>query len=205
MTSGARALQLGEIQRAFRHLRSWRDRTLFGLLLLTGSRIGEVVQLDVGDLYNDDGTIHEALRLQRRVTKGKRHGRDIPIGSDLRELAGCHWVDLNDRSQVAPLFQSRQQRDNGDRRLHERQARRVLTAAFKRAGLERASSHSLRKSAAIIMSRQGVELRVIQALLGHTTLRSTNVYLQDVKEWEKRAAVERVQVPLVALVPPTLD
>ena len=75
------------------------------------------------------------------------------------------------------------------------------TVAAGLASMERATSHSLRHSLALWADREGISVRVIRSLLGHSSLASTNEYLRHVAEWEKRSAVEALRFPLVGLVP----
>lgn len=205
--AGSRALTPGELRQVYQFLRTWRDRALFGVMALTGIRIGEVCALNVGDVFRPDGQVRQALRIRSTVkrdgsigcSKGKK-ARDVPTSVDLVELLRMHWRDLDDRSEGAPLLQSRQ-RSGGGRRLSTRQARRVLGSAFELASMERATSHSLRHSLALWADREGISVRVIRSLLGHSSLASTNEYLRHVAEWEKRSAVEALRFPLVGLVP----
>jgi len=206
--AGSRALTPGELRQVYQHFHTWRDRALFGTMALTGMRIGEVCALDVGQVFQEDGQVVQAIRIRSTVkrdgsigkTKGKK-ARDVPTSPDLVELLRMHWRDLDDRSVGAPLVQSRQLSSSGERRLTPRQARRVLGAAFQLAAMERATSHSLRHSLALWADREGISVRVIRSLLGHASLASTNEYLRHVAEWEKRSAVERLRFPLVGLVP----
>jgi integrase/recombinase XerD len=190
------------VAKAFAELSSIRDRALFGLCFLSALRIGEAVALDVSDVWPGGlvaGGMVDAIRVRRTVGRGEvmrdrpKNGerRDVPVCCDLADLLWNLSGDLSRVDGSAPLLQSR----NSSGRLTTRQAARVLGGAFKSAGIQRASAHSLRKTWSIHADRGGVSLRVLRSILGHRSIRSTDHYLRMVEDHEKRAAVESVSMP----------
>lgn len=191
--AGARTLDVDEVLDVYEHLSNPRDRFLVLLLICTGMRIHEAVALQLGDLY--DGTVRDTIRLRRGLTKGKKRGRDIPVNLTLRRAAVKYIAKRGNGAPDEPLFLSRQ----GDAGLSNRQARRVISAACKAAGYPRASSHSFRKTAAVLMDERNVPTRVIRDILGHANISQTNSYLTDVRDRQKRSATDAVSLPLAAL------
>jgi integrase/recombinase XerD len=195
--AGAQALTMDQFLDVYRELDPDRDRFLALLLLCTGMRIGEALALDVEQLFNGVGDVRDTLRLRRRRTHPRtlRHalsrGRDIPINTTLRRSA----VEVRPTLWTSPgaLFRSRQ-----GSRLSNRQARRILTVACRAAGLDRASSHSFRRTAAIMMDDGGVPVRVISTILGHANVAETNTYLQGVSDRQKRRATDAIAVPFTS-------
>jgi integrase/recombinase XerD len=194
--AGAQALTMDQFLDVYRELDLDRDRFLALLLLCTGMRIGEALALDVDQLFNDTD-VRDTLRLRRAQTKGKARsrGRDIPINTTLRRAA----VGVRPKlwASPGPLFRSRQG-ESLKNRLSNRQARRILTTACRAAGLDRASSHSFRRTAAIMMDDGGVPVRVISTILGHANIAETNTYLQGVSDRQKRRATDAIAVPFAS-------
>lgn len=151
-----------------------RDRAILEVLYGTGARISELVGLSLGDI-----DVH-ARRL-RVYGKGSKE-RVVPIGR-LAGLALEAWLDDAGRGALAP---SRWQR-RGDAeavflnarggRLTRQGAWGVVRKHGRRAGLdELLTPHVLRHSCATHMVDHGADLRVVQELLGHASVSTTQVY-----------------------------
>ncbi|MGZ6267736.1 MAG: site-specific tyrosine recombinase [Candidatus Limnocylindrales bacterium] len=150
-----------------------RDRALLELLYASGLRISEAVGLDIEDISLDEGLV-------RVVGKGDRE-RQVPVGEvaltwlrryvdDVRPgwLAGWH----GDARRGGPVFLS----VRGDR-LDRRRAWEILVAAARSAGLrEGISPHTLRHSFATHLLEGGADLRIVQELLGHASISTTQLY-----------------------------
>jgi integrase/recombinase XerD len=150
-----------------------RDRALLELLYASGLRISEAVGLDIEDVSLDEGLV-------RVVGKGDRE-RQVPVGEvalawlrryvdDVRPgwLAGWH----GDARRGGPVFLS----VRGDR-LDRRRAWEILVAAARSAGLrEGISPHTLRHSFATHLLEGGADLRIVQELLGHASISTTQLY-----------------------------
>ncbi len=150
-----------------------RDRALLELLYAAGLRVSEAIGLDREDLSLDGAFV-------RVIGKGDRE-RLVPVG----EVALDHliaWIDgpwtaLLEQHHVAavrggPLFLG----DRG-RRLARQQAWAAVTAAAERARLAgRVSPHTLRHSFATHLLEGGADLRVVQELLGHASISTTQLY-----------------------------
>jgi integrase/recombinase XerC len=152
-----------------------RDQALFEVLYGGGLRISEACNLDVGDI-TPDGTGARAL-----VREGKgRKDRVVPLGSKAWE-AVQRYLPLRSAllARAAPahashaLFLSRR-----GRRLDPRQARRQLGRRELATGVRRVSPHALRHSFATHLLGEGADLRAIQEMLGHASLRTTQRYAQ---------------------------
>ena len=146
-----------------------RDRALLEVLYGTGARISEAVGLDVDDLDQTDGTV--LLR-----GKGGKE-RLVPIGSYAREAVAAYLVrgrpELASTGRSGPaLFLNAQ-----GGRLSRQSAWTVLVKAADRAGVTRdVSPHTLRHSFATHLLDGGADVRVVQELLGHASVTTTQVY-----------------------------
>jgi integrase/recombinase XerD len=146
-----------------------RDRALLELLYGTGARISEAVSLDVDDLGS------AALRL---VGKGGKH-RVVPVGSYAAAALDAYLV----RARPALAASSRRTSASPAVFLNARGGRLtrqggwgVLQAAARRAGLTGVSPHTLRHSFATHLLDGGADVRVVQELLGHASVTTTQVY-----------------------------
>ncbi|MGA8255030.1 MAG: site-specific tyrosine recombinase XerD [Nocardioides sp.] len=149
-----------------------RDRALLEVLYGTGARISEAVGLDVDDLDAVDGTV--LLR-----GKGGKE-RIVPVGSYAREAVDAYLVrgrpELVSVSSAASIGGALFLNARGGR-LSRQSAWSVLTKAADRAGVTRdVSPHTLRHSFATHLLDGGADVRVVQELLGHASVTTTQVY-----------------------------
>jgi integrase/recombinase XerD len=150
-----------------------RDRALVELLYAAGLRISEALRLDAEDLSFDGAFV-------RVIGKGDRE-RLVPVGEEalvwldryIREVRP-RWLAVAhvDPVRGGPVFLSPR-----GRRLARQQAWSVVKGASAAAGLdERVSPHTLRHSFATHLLEGGADLRVVQELLGHATISTTQLY-----------------------------
>jgi integrase/recombinase XerD len=153
-----------------------RDRALLELLYGTGARISEATSLDVDDLDLAVGArVPGAIRL---AGKGGRM-RLVPVGSYARDSLEAYLV------RARPVFAAAARRGPGSPavflnarggRLTRQGAWGALRAAAGRAGLGEVSPHTLRHSFATHLLDGGADVRVVQELLGHASVATTQVY-----------------------------
>lgn len=156
-----------------------RDRALLELLYGTGARISEAVGLDVDDL---DLTGHRgqdgAPATVRLAGKGGRQ-RIVPVGSYARSALDAYLVQA--RPALAASARSGQRSpavflNARGGRLTRQGAWGALRNAAARAGLTEISPHMLRHSFATHLLDGGADVRVVQELLGHASVSTTQVY-----------------------------
>ena len=146
-----------------------RDRALLELLYGTGARISEAVGLDLDDLDPEQGTV--LLR-----GKGGKE-RLVPVGSYARQALDAYLVrgrgELSGAGRGLPaLFLNAR-----GGRLSRQSAWTVLVKAADRAGVTaEVSPHTLRHSFATHLLDGGADVRVVQELLGHASVTTTQVY-----------------------------
>ncbi|PTR26498.1 integrase/recombinase XerC [Rhodococcus sp. OK519] len=145
-----------------------RDRLIVELLYSTGIRVGELCGLDVGDIDHD-------RRVLRVLGKGDKE-RVVPFGRPAEEAIGV-WLRAgrphleSERSGEALLLGRR------GGRLDQRQAREVVHDVVQAVpGAPDLAPHGLRHSAATHLLEGGADLRVVQELLGHSSLATTQLY-----------------------------
>ena len=147
-----------------------RDRALLEVLYGTGARISEAVGLDVDDVDLVDGTV--LLR-----GKGGKE-RLVPLGSYGRDAVSAYLV--RGRPELAVVATGRAGAlflNARGGRLSRQSAWAVLVRAADRAGVTRdVSPHTLRHSFATHLLEGGADVRVVQELLGHASVTTTQVY-----------------------------
>jgi integrase/recombinase XerD len=149
-----------------------RDRALLEFLYGTGARISEATGLDVDELQLD------ADPVVRLIGKGGKH-RVVPVGRYavraleaylVRARPGLARASRRASASPAVFLNAR------GGRLTRQGAWGVLHAAAARAGLPDVSPHTLRHSFATHMLDGGADIRVVQELLGHASVTTTQVY-----------------------------
>jgi integrase/recombinase XerD len=145
-----------------------RDRALLELLYGSGARISEAVGLDVDDLDPERGLV-------RLRGKGSKE-RLVPVGSyavaalDAYLVRARPGLAARGRGTPAVFLNTR------GGRLSRQSAWAVLQTAADRAGLTGISPHSLRHSFATHLLEGGADVRVVQELLGHASVTTTQIY-----------------------------
>lgn len=169
-----RALSIGDIERLLQipgdSPAQRRDRALLELLYGTGARISEAVGLDVDDL-DLPGTV-------RLAGKGGKQ-RMVPVGSYAVRALDAYLIQA--RPALAASARTGQPSpavflNARGGRLTRQGAWGVLRAAAARAGLAEISPHVLRHSFATHLLDGGADVRVVQELLGHASVTTTQVY-----------------------------
>jgi integrase/recombinase XerD len=152
--------------------RALRDRAIVETLYATGVRISELVGLDRRDLDLDGGLV-------RVLGKGSKE-RIVPVGRSARDALTAYLADgrpqlvrpdRSPRGGEAVILNVR------GGRLSRQSCWKIVRTAGERAGLgARLSPHVLRHSCATHMLERGADIRVVQELLGHASLSTTQVY-----------------------------
>jgi integrase/recombinase XerD len=149
--------------------RAMRDRALLEVLYGTGARISEAVGLDVDDVLGEEGVV-------RLRGKGGKE-RIVPLGSYAAEALSAWLV------RGRPTFAGKGRGtpalflNTRGGRLSRQSAWTVLRACAERAHLGgHLSPHTLRHSFATHLLEGGADVRVVQELLGHASVTTTQVY-----------------------------
>jgi integrase/recombinase XerD len=149
-----------------------RDRALLETLYATGGRVSEIVQLNVGDIARSES---ETTTVRVRGKGGKE--RLVPLGRFAQQaldqyLTRARPTFIKNHREEA-LFLSEKQGN----RLSRQSAWSIVSQAATRAGLEKViSPHALRHSFATHLIDGGADIRVVQELLGHASVTTTQIY-----------------------------
>jgi site-specific recombinase XerD len=162
-----------------------------------GLRVSEVAHLKVSDIPGSSPGTSERMMLRVEQGKGQRD-RDVMLSPQRLQLLREWWKAARPPVWLFPG-------QNPINPITPRQLNRAVTAAKDLAGIsKRISPHTLRHSFATHLLEQGVDIRVIQVLLGHAKLETTALYtrvavstIRDIK-----SPLERLGVNLASRSPP---
>ena len=145
-----------------------RDRAILELLYGAGLRVSELTGLDVDDLDLDEGAV-------RVLGKGSKE-REVPIGRMARDAIDAYLTRARPmlasaRSRAALFLNAR------GGRLTRQSCARLLDTHARAAGIRRrVTPHDLRHSFATHLLEGGADVRVVQELLGHASVATTQIY-----------------------------
>jgi site-specific recombinase XerD len=170
---------------------TWGKRDYLMILFLchTGLRIGEMTRLTV-ELAAHRGEPREELYLPAAITKTRR-ARTVPL-NPVAQMCVAKLMEFNRKRGFsvepdAPLFPWKR---HGF--LPRREAERTIQKLRERVGLSaKVTPHTFRHFFATRLLSAGADLATVQALLGHKSVESTQIYTHTTEE-KKRAAVMRV-------------
>jgi integrase/recombinase XerD len=145
-----------------------RDRAILELLYGAGLRVSELTSLDVDDLDLEAGSV-------RVFGKGGKE-RDVPVGRMARDAVAAYLTRgrpalAGPRSRAALFLNAR------GGRLTRQSCSRLLEAHARASGIRRTvTPHDLRHSFATHLLEGGADVRVVQELLGHASVATTQIY-----------------------------
>jgi len=145
--------------------------------------VGEIAALKIGDVITTAGDVRDEVLLRADQTKGS-HARTVLINSQLRDELSIYLMTIDIRDRSAALIKSKTGKAFSANGLCQR-----FLELYDDAGLDRATSHSGRRTFITTLAHKGVNVRVLAALAGHRHISTTQRYI-DLNENVLRAAVE---------------
>lgn len=171
-----KALSIGDIELMIaaygEDLAGIRNRALIETLYATGARVTEIIQLNIGDISRTEG---DTVTVKVRGKGGKE--RLVPMGKFAQHALDQYLTrarpSMARNSQSDALFINEKQGS----RLTRQSAWQIVMKAAEKAGIERdISPHALRHSFATHLLDGGADIRVVQELLGHSSVTTTQIY-----------------------------
>jgi integrase/recombinase XerD len=178
-------LSAAEVAQFLAAITSLKHRAILMTAYATGLRVSEVVALQVADI--------DSSRMVIRVRQGKGHkDREVMLSPRLLAVLREYWKMVKPKNWLFPG-------QIPDRPLTAKSVSNACVKAGRNAGLDKhVTVHTLRHSFATHLLESGTNIRTIQLLLGHRSLRTTAVYTHV-----SAGSLQATQSPLDRLEPPT--
>jgi site-specific recombinase XerD len=191
-------VEIDLVRKSFSGRYALRDRCYFEMALQMGLRVSEMLSLTVGQVYAY-GKVTDEVSIDRKHMKGgragKASGRTIPLfpATQPHILAWLQRMtsmlklqDPKDLDPTTPLFLSRVKNTDGSRRAIAREtAWRIIKGIARDNELSgKVGTHSTRKTLARRVYTWSNDIRVVQRILGHRSLASTEAYLKSLTDRE---------------------
>ena len=174
------------------------------LILNTGLRMGEALALDKNDVDEINGRIHirkNAALTKKRDARGKKiGGYNYEVQNDVKTFSGKRWVSLNKNAKDAVSFLKNSNpfsvaliATKNNERVLPTNFERTFSRILKNAGIKNGGNvHSLRHTFASVLFKNGVDIKVISKLLGHSSVKITyDIYVHVIEE-QQIAAVKNI-------------
>jgi integrase/recombinase XerD len=161
-----------------------RDRAIVIASFLSGMRAHELASLRLGDVIAEGGRIRDEINLEASQTKG-RHARRVFINAKLKKELGNYVKNAcADCKPSDPLFRSQKKRAFSGNTMCQ-----LFLGIYKSCGIRGASSHSGRRTFITNLANQSISVRVLAVLSGHSSISTTQRYI-DCNDTQLRNAVE---------------
>lgn len=160
-----------------------RNRAVFMLSLLAGFRACEIAALTIDSVTDGSGNVADRITLSKSQTKGSE-ARSVPVSKRLRKELEAYLGTIRRLDAERPLFVSQK---GGGFTAHG--ITLLLKRMYEAAGVKGGSSHSGRRTFATRLADKGIGIRVIQRLMGHSSIQTTAAYV-EAGEHQQVAAVE---------------
>jgi site-specific recombinase XerD len=162
-----------QLYRAIKTFDTIRDKTIYMTAYATGARLDEIMHLRLCNI--------DRHRKSIRIDLGKGlKDRDVPLSKLLLKMLEAYYISRKVKP-VSYLFPSK---NNLDKPLHSRNVQQMIAQSRAACGIKkRITPHTLRHSFATHLLEDGIDLRRIQLLMGHKSLRTTSIYLHVAKNF----------------------
>jgi len=160
-----------------------RNRMAFMLSLLAGMRACEIASLTIGSVLDANGKAKTEIHLAQSMTKGNR-GRTVMVSDRLQKEVARFITTLPTVDLTKPLIASQK----SNKPFSPNTLVQLFRGIYADAGVDGGSSHSGRRSFITTLASKGVGARVLQHLAGHSSLQTTQRYI-DVNDTMLKEAV----------------
>ena len=162
-----------------------RNRAIIMLMYYAGLRVGETASLRLRDVIDANGQVRNEFVLRPDQTKGG-HSRTVFVSEKLHKELTAYITATKTLHPNDKLFYTQKRMCDG---FSANTLTQHLFWIYRRAGIEGASSHSMRRTFITNLAAQGISVRVLASLAGHRSIATTQAYI-DVNDDMKRKAVE---------------
>lgn len=149
----------------------------FGL----GLRAKEIAALTIGDIADENLMLLDEVNLRRSMTKGQKQRQIYLSNKKVRTALSTYLNSLNKPRLASPLFQTQRKS-----RFTPNVLQKWFGAMYEKAGIVGASSHSGRRTFITRLIEQGIDIKAVSRLSGHSNISTTAIYVDDNPERLKR-------------------
>jgi len=161
---------------------SARNRMAVLLSFYAGMRACEIASLKISSVIDVTGDIANEITLTNKMTKGSQ-ARNVIIGKRLSKELKAYLKTQTNISMDQPLLRSQKQ----NRPFSANALVQLFGRIYAQAGVCHASSHSGRRTFITRLASNGVSARVLQKLAGHSSLNTTQLYIDTTPEMLRNA------------------
>ncbi|MGU3440014.1 tyrosine-type recombinase/integrase [Bacillus cereus] len=154
---------------------SKRDGLLFVLAVNSGLKVSEILQLQVGDVLDEDENVRPSILFYDK--KARAH-KWFAVNENLQHAIKDYMKERKVWKQNEPLLKSQK----GTKSITRQHAWHILNTAAIKVGLERISSHTLRKTWGYYAYKSGVDIAFLQHFFGHSSPSTTLKYIAATKK-----------------------
>ena len=173
----------GDVQKLLSAARNHRDRALIMVLLDTGMRAAEAMAPVGADVNVDAGEIV--------IRKGKgNRGRLVYLGAKSQKQLLLYYIRRGEPKENGPVFRNE---NTGKGRISRSRFFKIFKELGRRAGVVPCTPHRFRRTFAITMARNGVNIHMIAKLMGHKDITVLKRYLDITQEDLREAHSKQVQ------------
>ena len=152
---------------------NWHDLALLGVAVDTMLRAGDLLVLKVEDVAYGSGTLRRGIRRRQQKTSVAV----FPVLSQATQAHLSKWIEVSEKRQTHFLFTRNKGKDAQPITRGHYAALIKRWAGWLNLPAEEYSTHSLRRSKAVLMFEKGEPIELISLLLGHTSVVATISYL----------------------------
>jgi len=154
-------------------------RAIFEIAILTGERIGAILQLDISDVYSSNGRVRQSITFKKNTRKGKSQTRQVDVHPDLASyLANYNHPDKG------YLFPGRDGSHLTYNAVLNYWKRKFVECGLDHRGF---SCHSARRWFITNLVRNGIDIATVQAITGHKNVGILLGYVADNAQRRKNA------------------
>jgi len=156
-----------------------RNRAILYVSFYLGLRVSEIASLCISHVYESGGSVKPVIRLTAPMTKSKRH-RDVFTSNPVLIKILAEYYSFMDKIyggkllEEMPLFQSQK-----GGKFSAKTLGRLIKDIYALAGFKEASSHSGRRSMITSLIDNGIDIKAVSVIAGHTSITTTAIYAES--------------------------
>jgi integrase/recombinase XerD len=174
----SRLLDKGEVKRVLRYQKGnqthgIRNTCLLMMSCYLGMRVGEMSCLKISDIVCNDGTLKDTLVLRKEYTKGKKTRTLYLVHKEVRKSLNDYLSYRKEKEGTLNIDSSLFRSQKGDG-FNPRTLQMLFKSMYRKVGLdEMVSSHSGRRTFGTNLILQGIDIKTVSTLMGHSSVQTT--------------------------------